>query len=284
MDEILTSPAARRIVPQLSPVYGDAYVALWLFNAIGQEIDNMDLHTQELPLQALPQTATWGIPFWEEDYGIARNDNLPMEERRREVLSRIRTRAPMNPQWIKTVLQTLTGTSVQITENISKNRFEVIFGNVLENAVKGRVRDKLEEIKPAHLIYLIAQTIPIIFREKNTLAADYQALFHFDFRNALRLRWWTVHFTVAEVNNVFSQFLIPVRFLELEQVEWHPSDLFFFRNREFTSLPASCVSFSLQNRQRTDGTMTYNRPWKFNGKIKFNGKQKFNSGVTKEEF
>jgi hypothetical protein len=178
MEKILTSPAARRIVPRLSPVYGNAYVALWLINTIGNEIDNMELQTQELMLQALPQTATWGIGYWEEDYGISYNNNLSTEERRREVLSRIRTRAPMNPQWVKLVLETLTGITVQIVENISKNRFEVIFEDVLDNSVKTRVRSKLEEIKPAHLIYLLTQIVQIRFSEYNSSSMFPEVTFH----------------------------------------------------------------------------------------------------------
>lgn len=284
MEKILTSPAARRIVPRLSPVYGDAYVALCQFNAIGKEIDNMDIQTQELMLQTLPQTATWGIGYWEEDYSIPSNDNLSTEDRRRVVLTQIRTRAPMNPCWVKLVLDTLTGTTVQIVENISKNRFEVVFEDVLDNAVKARVRSKLEEIKPAHLIYLLTQIIRIAFQEQDSLVTAYQEHYQFQIVNDFNLHSWMMFYCVSETEKSCTRIFLPFRFSESDSSSMFPEVTFPSLNQEKVIEKASDIHFLFQNIQSTTGDLVYNRPWKFDGKFKFNGNHKFNSGVEEEVF
>ena len=42
MDKILTSPEAQKIMDFVSPVYGEAYSALHLFNCIGCVLDELD--------------------------------------------------------------------------------------------------------------------------------------------------------------------------------------------------------------------------------------------------
>lgn len=282
MDEILTSPAARRIVPQLSPIYGDAYVALWLFNAIGREIDNMELRTQELSLQALPQTTTWGIPYWEEDYGIPSNENLSVEERRREVLSRIRTRAPMNPQWIKTVLETLTGTSVQIVENISKNRFELIFGDVLGNSIKVRAKNKLEEIKPAHLIYLLTQILQLSIPESERNFSEYTFYLHVPEEERLLIPLLSLSIRFKSLTQSAMDIIIRDAFLYPQQMDWQTLLTFSFLNVDSFMQDASELCFSFSNKDTTIGTLAYHRPWKFNGEFCFDGSHQFNSGDSEE--
>ena len=39
MDEILKSQTAQRIIDFVAPIYGNGYVALWMFQAIGKPLD-----------------------------------------------------------------------------------------------------------------------------------------------------------------------------------------------------------------------------------------------------
>ena len=41
MDSILTSENARRFIDFIAPVYGNGYVALWMFQAIGLSLDEL---------------------------------------------------------------------------------------------------------------------------------------------------------------------------------------------------------------------------------------------------
>lgn len=104
IEEILTSPSAQRGLDYITPIYHDAYVALWLMQAIGLETDDFLQWVEEFQNQIIPQTATWSLPYWEEEYGIPANQDLPIEERQQAVLLAVRTRAPMNPKKLTHIL------------------------------------------------------------------------------------------------------------------------------------------------------------------------------------
>ena len=97
MEAILKSPAAWDIINELSPIYGEARVALWLFQVIGAELDETRKWTQEVEAQTVPQTATWSIGMWEDSRGLPRAPNLDLQSRRDRVVANMNYRAPMNP-------------------------------------------------------------------------------------------------------------------------------------------------------------------------------------------
>lgn len=150
MEEILTSPMAQKIIQLVSPIYGEAYTVLWLYQAIGTVLDKMDEWTGSLQDQVLPQTATWSIQYWEELYDIAPDPSLSLEKRRANVLKRCRSKSQINPWRIEQTVAEVSGYAAEVFENIAKNTFGVI--------IRGYVRDLTEiekiikEMKPAHLI------------------------------------------------------------------------------------------------------------------------------------
>lgn len=71
MDNILTSPEAQKIIEFVSPVYGDAYTGLHLFNCIGRVLDELDVFPDHFKDQIFVQTADlWSLDYWEKQYGI----------------------------------------------------------------------------------------------------------------------------------------------------------------------------------------------------------------------
>lgn len=151
MEEILKSPMAQKIIQLVSPIYGEAYTVLWLYQAIGTILDKLDEWTGSLQDQVLPQTATWSLPYWEEQYGITPDPTLTTEQRRNNILQRIRNKSQTNPKKMEDLISNLAGYSTKVYENFSKNKFRV--------AIRGNVDDLTEihalikEMKPAHLIY-----------------------------------------------------------------------------------------------------------------------------------
>lgn len=119
MRQILTSEAARDIVNQLSPIYGEARVALWLFQIIGAELDETRSWTQELMDQVTPHKATWSLDYWEDEFGIARDPSLSTDKRRERILSHLRNRAPMNPYNLSRIASAAAnGAECQIIERV----------------------------------------------------------------------------------------------------------------------------------------------------------------------
>lgn len=152
MDEILTSPTAQRYIDFIAPVYGNGYVALWMFQTIGLALDDLTQFADGLGDQMAPQTADWSIPDWEAEYGILPDSSLTIEQRRANILMRMRFVAPANPYRLAQYASAASGVPCEIVENIGKNTFAVVmraYGGDIAN-----MEAVLDTAKPAHLIYI----------------------------------------------------------------------------------------------------------------------------------
>ena len=50
---------SQRMISRVSPIYERSYVAKWLYEVMGQEVDDAEIRFSELREQANPETATW---------------------------------------------------------------------------------------------------------------------------------------------------------------------------------------------------------------------------------
>ncbi len=155
IEAILKSQKAREILDWLPPVYGDAYVFLWLLEVIGTEIGEMEQWTEEVRKQVVSQTATWSLPYWEERYNVPTDPDATLDMRRANVILRMWQRAPVNPYKLEEILQSMTGLPVTIEENTGKNRFTVLFEGYAGLESFARSVKEINRLKPAHLIYTL---------------------------------------------------------------------------------------------------------------------------------
>lgn len=153
IEKILTSSSAKRGLDYITPIYHEAYAALWIMQVMGVQVDTFFKWIEEFQHQLLPQTATWALSYWEEEYGIITNTNLSLEERQRAVLLAVRTRAPMNPKKLAHILSLSVNSNIEIIENTAKNTFSIISDDVLNIEQDKKVKNILSIRKPAHLIY-----------------------------------------------------------------------------------------------------------------------------------
>lgn len=149
MRQILQSPSAQRMVDYVSPIYGEDYLALWLFEIMGRALDGAEEIGNSLWDQTVPQTATWTLPYWEEEYGAAPDPSWTVEQRQANILARIQYTAPVNPAKLAILLSAAAGVPCEIVENVSKNTFAVVLHGTTTSL--GRVMAVLNEAKPAHL-------------------------------------------------------------------------------------------------------------------------------------
>ena len=151
IEQFPTSPAAARMMSRISPIYDRSYVGKWIFQVMGLDMDNVRLRFEELRLQAFPETATWGLPYWEQRYGIVPSSTQTIEERRRAVLLKRNAREPINPAKVEYIVETMTGMPAKVTENVAPYTFSVeIFGDGGEIDYDA-VCAKLKRTKPSHL-------------------------------------------------------------------------------------------------------------------------------------
>lgn len=154
MQSILTDRTAQRIIDFVSPIYGNSYVALWIYQAIGVILRETYEIADQLRYETNVATADLLIDYWEKQYGVSVDSSLSKEMRRKRIIAKMLSRGPCNTnRLIAAVSAALGGVEVEITENIEQNTFLVNVREVVPSLVPAVA--VLERMKPAHLIYQI---------------------------------------------------------------------------------------------------------------------------------
>jgi len=150
---MIASPKGKKFLGYISPIYEQSVIMQAVMEAIGAEWDEAEKLTDEILTQLFPQTATWGIVYWEWLLGIPPNDSIPIEQRRTRVLTRMQTRWPMTKEQMEQLVRTFSqDKQAFIREFFDQYRFEVLF-NLTQSVDLGTVYEVIEEAKPAHLGY-----------------------------------------------------------------------------------------------------------------------------------
>jgi hypothetical protein len=144
---------SKRMISRVSPIYERSYVAKWLYEVMGQEVDDAEIRFSELREQANPETATWGLCYWEQRYGIEVDESRSLAARRAAVVSKRGTRAPMNPARIEEILSSMSGRKIRVEENVAPYTFRVYVENGEGFVDYDAIVRKLKKVKPSHLTF-----------------------------------------------------------------------------------------------------------------------------------
>lgn len=150
-----TTETGKRMLRSVSPIYDRAYTARWLFEVMGIEMEEARESVDEFRLQAFPETATWGLFYWEQRYHIRTNESLTLEERRQKVIARRWKYSPMNPARLEMFIKQSCGRDAHVTEYNSEYRFEIAIdgdGGALEY---DKYIELLKAMKPSHLTMVV---------------------------------------------------------------------------------------------------------------------------------
>lgn len=159
MRQILQNETAQKIIDYVSPVYGESYVALWIYEAIGEIFGGICEIAEKLRYETNPMTTELLMDYWEDHYGLHRDNSLTMAQRRARLLEKIRYRAPCNPKRLAAAMSNVLGVPVNITERVAKNTFQVnILDSVADFKKLFHALSVLDRKKPAHLIYKVEVT------------------------------------------------------------------------------------------------------------------------------
>ena len=157
IEKFPTSETAKRMLRRVSPIYGNAYTAKWLYQVMGMEWDEARDIILSLREQAFTQTVTWGIEFQEHKYSITPDDTLSLEERRARLYRRKTKKYPLNPRRAEMYFENGWNTVVDIDETVDYGYLKLtIISGILENIVDA-IKD-FRRIKPSHLILLVECT------------------------------------------------------------------------------------------------------------------------------
>ena len=154
MQAILTSPTAQKIIDYVSPVYGESYVGLWLFQAIGTVFDDVVGYSETLRTETNPITSVLLLDLWGKHYALPADSSLTTEQRQARLTAKIQSRGPCNPARLAAAVSAaIGGIEVRIRENIAPNTFLVEIQDYIPSIAPAVA--VLEKKKPAHLVYQI---------------------------------------------------------------------------------------------------------------------------------
>lgn len=165
MRAILQNETAQEIIDYVSRIYGESYVALWIYEAIGTALSEAIKLADALRDEAGPGTSDFLLDYWEDHYGLPRDSTLTTDQRRARLLQKIQDRAPINPAKLaKAISDAVGGAPTSIDENTAKNTFEVTIQGPPTSI--DRAWSVLNRKKPAHLLVNVNVQIPFIETER----------------------------------------------------------------------------------------------------------------------
>lgn len=161
LENFPTSESAKRMLESVDSggFYDKSYVGKWIFQVMGLEMDEARQFIEELPYQAFPETATWGLRYHEQKYGLPVREGMPLEERRRSIYSKRDERSPMNPYRMEVILENITGRKAHVDDESGPiNTFTVKLESG-DNAVDvAAAIKKLKDIKQSHVAFTLSFT------------------------------------------------------------------------------------------------------------------------------
>lgn len=115
-------------------------------------------------------TATWGLTYWEDEYGIDTNLNASYEERREVLKAKKRGQGTTTKAMLKKTAEAFSGGEVNVIENNAEHSFVIQFVGI-KGIPKNlqAFKNMLEDIKPAHLTYSFKYTYTVwnVLKQKN---------------------------------------------------------------------------------------------------------------------
>lgn len=173
-----TSEAAKRMMGYITGngFYDRSYVGKWIFQIMGIEMDEARrIIEDELPYQAFPETATWGLRYHEEKFGLPIRENLSPEERRKLILDRRDTKAPITPWRLEKMVNSVLGCDVKVVD-IHEPDNKITHPNTFVVYLEGEGAfslqkgiDKINDAKQSHTSYELHVRLAVFVLVENIL-------------------------------------------------------------------------------------------------------------------
>lgn len=173
-----TSEAAKRMMGYITGngFYDRSYVGKRIFQVMGIEMDEARrIIEDELPYQAFPETATWGLRYHEEKFGLPIRENLSPEERRKLILDRRDTKAPITPWRLEKMVNSVLGCDVKVVD-IHEPDNKITHPNTFVVYLEGEGAfslqkgiDKINDAKQSHTSYELHVRLAVFVLVENIL-------------------------------------------------------------------------------------------------------------------
>lgn len=123
-----------------------------VFYVQGRQIATIRYYIQDLINQRFIDTATWGLDYWENEFGITTILTDSYDIRRSRIKARLRGQGTTTVEMIKNICESFSGGLVDVIENNEESYFEIKFISTI--GIPEKIEDlysAIEKIKPAHL-------------------------------------------------------------------------------------------------------------------------------------
>ena len=127
-----------------------------IYNAQGKELDLLDEYNQDILNQLFVETATWGLSYWEEFFGLPVLINQDINLRRAKIRAHFASFGTVNKATIKRIAADFGFVDVDIIEDYSPYIVKFIFDNSNYGDVTN-INDLLVTLKricPAHIDFM----------------------------------------------------------------------------------------------------------------------------------
>ncbi|WP_226000883.1 YmfQ family protein [Paenibacillus sp. BJ-4] len=143
---------SKKLMSYLPDYYQEIEEFVQIMDAEDIEFDKLNAAIVDTFSQFHPETATWGIKYWEKDLKIVSMPSKPIEQRRSVVISKMRGSGKVSASMIKNVADSYDRGEVDVTVYPSEYYFVIRFIGTLGIPPNLQdLKDAIEEIKPAHL-------------------------------------------------------------------------------------------------------------------------------------
>ena len=145
--------------------YDKSYVGKWLYQVMGLSMDEVKGLYEEFPAQLFVDTATWGLSYHEQKYGLPIRAELPYEERRKLIRQCRGSRVPITPYNLEHMLSQQLGLQAEVadvhdpgSENYGTdhpNIFQVTIREKNQNTIINyeEIEEAIDKVKQPHTIY-----------------------------------------------------------------------------------------------------------------------------------
>jgi len=124
------------------------------------EHERYQLKIIDFAKQFHPQTATWGLTTWEKKLGLPTNSNLDLELRRAKVMAKLLGASLMTVANTNKLVNLFTDDGATYVDKLPEDgTIKIII--LSANVYLDEMRDSLDEMLPAHLVYYFQLIINI---------------------------------------------------------------------------------------------------------------------------
>jgi len=147
------------LLPYLPPFLREVKQTIKLFRSQGIELGYNQYFMSDIYKQMFIDTATWGLDYWEFEYGIDTNINLSYKTRREIIKAKMRGSGTTTIQALKNIALAFTGGEIEVIENTQSYSFIIKF--ISMKGIPSNMHSftkAIDEVVPAHLSYSFEYT------------------------------------------------------------------------------------------------------------------------------